>query len=69
MIAAPVPLTPYSLHRINLTLGGYELGLDARVCHVRLAAQAENTNGPYEVGLEFLSAPAALGMILNSDSS
>ncbi|OFW17206.1 MAG: hypothetical protein A3F70_09870 [Acidobacteria bacterium RIFCSPLOWO2_12_FULL_67_14] len=68
LILAPVPLTLYSLHKINLTLGGYELGLDARVCHVRLAAQAENADGPYEVGLEFLSPPAALGVILSSDS-
>lgn len=68
LIATPVPLTLYSLHKISLTLGGYDLGLDVRVCHVRLASMAETADGPFEIGLEFLSAPAALGVILSRDS-
>jgi hypothetical protein len=64
LVAGPAPLVPHSIHNIMLTVGGYEVRLDVRVRHVHFVAQASTSDLRYELGLEFLSSPEALDIML-----
>ena len=58
LIASPVPLPADSTQVIRLTLGGSELTVEARVCHLRQNEATPDQPREYLVGLEFLAVPA-----------
>ena len=64
LIASPVPAAVDSTQTVRLTLGGREFKLEARVRHMSQVAGPVEDGNQYQIGLEFLGAPAALARAL-----
>jgi hypothetical protein len=60
LIASPLPAALDSTQALRLTLRGHEIGLRARVRHLKRVARDADHEGYYRIGLEFLDQPAAL---------
>lgn len=64
LIASPVPAALDSTQTVKLVLKGQEIKVDARVRHLKRVVSAGDERSHYQIGLEFLEAPAALAHAL-----
>ena len=64
LIASPVPAVLNATQMVRLIVDGHEINVEARVRHLQRIASAGADTAYYRIGLEFIGAPASLGLVI-----